>query len=86
MKLMLLTIAIMGLSASAVFAEKATKKTEIRQEMEEVGRDTKRGASKAMRSVKDETCELINGKMECAVKKAKHSIQNGADNVEDAVE
>lgn len=85
MKLILLLFAIMIFSMTSVFADK-TKKTEVRQEMEEVGRDTKRGTSKAFREVKDETCELINGKMECAAKKVKHSIQNGADQVEDAID
>lgn len=86
MKLMLLTIVLMTVSVTEVLANKTDKKSEMRQDMEEAGRDTKRGASKAMRGIKDETCELVNGKMECAAKKAKHSLQNGADNVEDAVD
>jgi len=48
--------------------------------------DTKRGVKKAARAAEDKTCELVNGKMECAAKKVKHSIQNGADKVEDAID
>ncbi len=55
----------------------------VKQKMEEVGNDTRRGTQKAYRKVKDETCEMINGKMECTAKKVKHSIQNAADNIED---
>lgn len=45
--------------------------------------DTKKATKKAYRSAKDKTCEMVNGKMECAAKKAGHSIQNAADEVKD---
>lgn len=70
----------LGLSA-AYAAEKTVK-----EEAKETWNDTKRGTKKAVREVKDKTCEMVNGKMECAAKKVKHSIQNGTDKVEDAVE
>lgn len=59
---------------------------EAKQEMQEAGRDIKRGAQKATREIKDESCEMVNGKMECAAQKAKHSMQNTSDKVEDAVD
>ena len=37
---------------------------------------------KTYRSAKDKTCEMVNGKMECAVKKLKHKGQNAMDKVE----
>ena len=52
----------------------------------EVGNDSKRAVKKTARTVKDKTCEMINGKMECAAQKAKHAVQNGADKVEDAID
>lgn len=58
----------------------------IVEKSKELGRDIQRGAKQAARKVKDETCELTNGKMECAAQKVKHSIQNTADKIEDAVE
>ena len=52
----------------------------------ETGRDMSRGAKKMGRDIKDKTCEMVNGKMECAAQRAKHGILNTTDKVEDAVE
>ncbi|MBC7420061.1 MAG: hypothetical protein H7328_04970 [Bdellovibrio sp.] len=49
----------------------------------EVGSDIKKSTKKGVRTVKDKTCEMINGKMECAAKKIGHKIQNGVDEVKD---
>ena len=78
-------LALSSLTIGATRADDRDKAT-TKQKMEEAGRDTKRGAKKAWRGAKDETCEMVNGKMECAAKKAKHSIQNTSDKIEDAVE
>ena len=40
-------------------------------------------AKKAYRDVKDQTCEWINGKLECAAEKVKHKIQNKTDEMKD---
>lgn len=45
--------------------------------------DTKKASKKAYRAAKDKTCEMVNGKMECAAQKAGHKIQNAADEVKD---
>lgn len=37
-------------------------------------------------NVKDKTCELVNGKMECTLKKIKHNMENINDKMEDATE
>lgn len=79
-KILLFTIALAGLTNFS-FANESMK-----AKAKEVGNDTARAAKKAGRAVKDKTCEMINGKMECAAQKAKHGIQNAADKVEDAVE
>lgn len=87
MKKFLMVSALCALSLSAFAGTDFEQKKEKAQEQtEETFNDMGRGLKKAGRSIKDETCELINGKMECAADKAKHSIQNGADNVEDAVD
>lgn len=52
----------------------------------EGAKDVKRGAKKAGRKVKDETCEMVHGKMECAGKKVKHKAENLGDKVEDAAD
>ena len=89
MKVNLLSICFVLFSAllvqATVFAEE-DRSEEAKEKMEEVGNDTARGGKKAWRGAKDKTCEMVNGKMECAGQKAKHSIQNGVDNVEDAID
>lgn len=57
-----------------------------KEKVEEAAKDTKRAMKKGARKVKDETCELVNGKMECIGKKMKHGAQNIGDKVEDAVD
>lgn len=71
---------LLGLTMNHSFAETAKSKTE------EVTGDAKRGVKSTVREVKDKTCEMVNGKMECAAQKVKHSIQNTSDKVEDAVD
>ena len=73
-----LCLSLMSLSAFADESVKAKAK--------EVGNDTSRAVKKGGRAVKDKTCEMVNGKMECAAQKVKHSLQNAGDKVEDAVD
>lgn len=58
----------------------------VKETAKEVANDSVRATKEAARVVKDKTCEMINGKMECAAQKAKHAIQRGADKVEDAID
>lgn len=58
----------------------------VKEKMSEAGNDTKRATKKAVRKVKDETCEMVNGKMKCVGKKIKHATQNAGDKVEDAID
>lgn len=67
-------------NADETRTEKAVETTK------EAGRDLKKNAKKAWRNTKDEACEMVNGKMECAGKKAKHKVQNGVDEVKDKVD
>ena len=48
-------------------------------ETKEAWRNTKKLARKQTRNLKDQTCELVNGKMECTAKKLKHKAENAAD-------
>lgn len=52
----------------------------------EAYQDTKKVVKKTANKVSDKTCEMINGKMECAVKKVKHSVENGVGEVKDKVD
>lgn len=58
----------------------------IKEKVSEAGNDTKRAMKKGARKVKDETCEMIDGKMKCMGKKIKHGAQNVGDKIEDAVD
>lgn len=58
----------------------------VSEKITETKNDTKRTLKKGARKAKDETCEMVNGKMECLSKKAKHTAESGADRVEDAVD
>ena len=82
-----LTLSFMALlSASAVTANIASADETLSEKAKEAGNDTRRGVKSGARAVKDKACEMVNGKMECAVQKTKHTLQDGADKVEDAVD
>ncbi len=72
---------VLGMLSMTVIADDTVSET-----AKEVANDTARAAKKTTRAVKDKTCEMINGKMECAAQKVKHAAQNGADHVEDAID
>ncbi len=80
------------LSASLLFGfvsfahAEETKTEKATETVKETARDMKKGAKKAWRNTKDEACEMVNGKMECAGKKAKHKVQNGVDELKDKVD
>lgn len=79
-----LTIALVGShiteKASAVESGNTKEKTK------ELVNDGKRATSKTARKVKDEVCEMVDGKMKCVGKKIKHAAQNASDNLEDALD
>lgn len=76
--ILVLALSLMSLNS---FAEESLK-----SKAKEAGNDASRSVKKGTRAVKDKTCELVNGKMECAAQKVKHSLQNAGDKVEDAVD
>lgn len=76
------TIAILGVAMVGFTAMAETDKP-LSQDVKEAVQDTKKVAKKAGRKVKDETCEMVNGKMECAAKRVGNKIKNGVDEVKD---
>jgi hypothetical protein len=79
----LLTMALVGSSTlNNAFAADET----VKEKVTEAGKDTKRAMKKGARKIKDETCEMVNGKMKCMGKKIKHEAQNVGDKIEDAVD
>jgi hypothetical protein len=82
MLLVALTVVTLGSASSSLRADDHTTKADVK----EAANDTARAAKKAGRKVKDEVCEMIDGKMKCVAKKIKHSAQNAGDKVEDALD
>ncbi len=74
------SVSFMAFTPTLSFSEEGNS---VAASVKETGRDMKKGLKKGGRKIKDETCELVNGKMECAAKKMKHKIQNGTDEVKD---
>jgi len=78
----LLKFALVGFIATAGLAvHAADAEQNLKEDAKDVAHDTKVGAKKAGRNLDDKTCEMVNGKMECAGKKAKHKVQNAVDEV-----
>ncbi len=46
---------------------------------ENAANKTTDAVKKTVRDAQDKACEVVNGKVECVTKKAKHSVQNAAD-------
>lgn len=45
--------------------------------------DAKKGVKRTWRNAKNEVCEWVNGKVECAAKKVANEAKNAADEVKD---
>ena len=80
MKLLLIVTTTILFSMVAISCNKST------ETIKEMGNDAQRTTDQTVRDVKDEACEMVNGKMECAADKVKHKVQDGADAVEDAID
>ena len=44
--------------------------------------ETRKVVKKDVRLMKDEACEMVNGKMQCAKKKIEHKVENLKDTIE----
>lgn len=73
----------MNKSGSEQTSESALENT--KEAAQEVLEDTQKVAKKSYRDVKDKTCEMVNGKMECIAKEAVNKVKNAADSVKDKV-
>ena len=76
---------ILVASPNFVMGEESTAKKVV-SETAEVARDTGKMAKKKWRAAKDKGCEMVNGKMDCTVKKLKHKGENIKDEVNDKVD
>lgn len=76
------TMAVMTFFLLSPFATNlAWAETTSGEKAGQVVTDVQDSAKKGVRNVKDATCEMINGKMECAGKKLMHKAHTGVDKV-----
>lgn len=80
LKMMVLSMALLGASGMAVSVHAETTAAEKVQEGAE---DAAKNVKKAGRHVKDKACEMVNGKMECAGKKVMNKARNAKDEIKD---
>lgn len=64
------------------YANDETVGEKVQEAASDAGKNIKKGA----RAVKDKTCHLVNGKMQCAAQKLKHKAQNAGDEISDKVD
>lgn len=84
MHLLLVVVAVtFATGLTFALAEEASTATKAKDAVVEAGRDTKKVAKKAVRKIKDKTCTMVKGKMECAAEKVQHGIENTVDEVKD---
>ena len=58
----------------------------VGEKVEEAGSDIKKNTSQAWRDAKDETCEWVKGKLECAGDQIKHKGTDAKDEVKDKLD
>ena len=58
----------------------------VGEKVSETASDAGKTVKKGARAVKDKSCHMVKGKMQCAGEKVKHKAQNAADEIEDKVE
>lgn len=75
------------LIAAPIFAsDLETIKKKGTEMVTELKNDTGRAAKDLSRKAKEQKCKLENKNMDCLGMKAKHAIQKGADEIEDALD
>lgn len=82
-EIVLLSLSFAFVSLAGIYAAADDHAMET---VKEAGRDMKKETKKAARNVQDKTCTMVKGKLECAGEKAKHKVQNAADEVGDKVD
>lgn len=84
-RLLVLAVIISTTAALTAF-NNASAGDSLTETAKELGNDTRRATKDAVRKVKDKTCHIRKGKMECALQKTKHTLQKGSDQIEDAID
>ncbi len=68
-------------AALALSSPICSRASDVSEDVKQAAKDTKKSVRKGVRSAKDKTCELVDGKMNCAAKKLKHKVQNVGDDI-----
>lgn len=55
----------------------------VKKDVKEAEEDVSKNAKKLGRKIDDKVCQWVNGKMQCAAKKAGNAIKNTVDEVKD---
>ncbi len=64
----------------------AFAKETVGEKVSEAAEDTGKAIKKTTRKVKDKTCHMVKGKMECAAENVKHKVENAIDEGKDKVD
>jgi Na+-translocating ferredoxin:NAD+ oxidoreductase RnfG subunit len=70
---------VIGLFALVLGGISSMAEETTREKIKDAGNDLKHSVKKGVNKVKDETCEMTNGKIECVAKKIKHKASNAVD-------
>lgn len=81
-KMMLASIFALGMAFSSA-AHYAHAEETVGDKVKEGYQDAKKGVKRTWRNAKNEVCEWVNGKVECAAKKLANEAKNAADEVKD---
>jgi len=72
----LITLALAFTSQAALAESEGAK---VKEDTKQAWTNTKKLVKKEARKADDAACPYVNGKLDCAAKKAKHRVQNAAD-------
>jgi hypothetical protein len=77
----LLAVTLTSIVTTSFIATAADAPKTAEQDMKQAGRDLSKGVKKTARKIDDKSCEMVNGKMDCAGQKLKHGAQNVGDDI-----
>jgi hypothetical protein len=72
---------VVSMGVSTAFAEQT-----VSEKAHEAGQDMGKGSRKLGRNMKDKTCHLVKGQMQCAGEKVMHKTENAVDEIKDKAE
>ena len=77
---------LLAVSLQSTAFAKDEKSETVGEKVSEAAEDTGKAIKKTTRKVKDKTCHMVKGKMECAAENVKHKVENAIDEGKDKVD